>query len=192
MECVKDETKEIPNFCTTCMVRKPLRSKHCKTCHRCVARFDHHCGWLNNCVGTNNIGLFLVCLTMVILNHAMFSRFCLISLSLIPNAPLSWVPLNVSIPFYYKESPLIFVLFFFHFLNLIWQFWLVYGLYTSIRNDITTNEYINKARYSYLKHPTTGNLYSPWSRGSLFGNIKDLLYPTENWYTMFSFQHFQK
>jgi palmitoyltransferase ZDHHC13/17 len=28
------------NFCGTCMVRKPLRSKHCKRCKRCVAKHD--------------------------------------------------------------------------------------------------------------------------------------------------------
>lgn len=28
------------NFCVSCMVRKPLRSKHCKQCARCVAKHD--------------------------------------------------------------------------------------------------------------------------------------------------------
>jgi palmitoyltransferase ZDHHC13/17 len=28
------------NFCTTCMIRTPLRSKHCRRCQRCVAKHD--------------------------------------------------------------------------------------------------------------------------------------------------------
>jgi hypothetical protein len=28
------------NFCVQCMLRMPLRSKHCKRCSRCVAKHD--------------------------------------------------------------------------------------------------------------------------------------------------------
>eukprot|EP00996_Jenningsia_fusiforme_P001331 NODE_2219_length_1260_cov_15.448390_g2020_i0.p1 GENE.NODE_2219_length_1260_cov_15.448390_g2020_i0~~NODE_2219_length_1260_cov_15.448390_g2020_i0.p1 ORF type:complete len:308 (-),score=34.56 NODE_2219_length_1260_cov_15.448390_g2020_i0:233-1156(-) len=45
-------------FCTECNVHVPVRAKHCRHCGRCIARFDHHCMWINGCVGMHNQALF--------------------------------------------------------------------------------------------------------------------------------------
>ncbi|XP_014262297.1 palmitoyltransferase ZDHHC6 isoform X2 [Cimex lectularius] len=41
-------------FCTSCQGYKAPRSHHCRKCGRCVMKMDHHCPWINNCVGHGN------------------------------------------------------------------------------------------------------------------------------------------
>jgi hypothetical protein len=48
--------------CRTCHTLKPARSKHCSICKRCVSKYDHHCIFINNCVGYGNQHYFLLLL----------------------------------------------------------------------------------------------------------------------------------
>lgn len=41
-------------FCLKCQIVRPPRCHHCSQCQRCVLQFDHHCIWVNNCIGYNN------------------------------------------------------------------------------------------------------------------------------------------
>lgn len=35
-------------FCISCNAEQPLRTKHCKSCRKCVSTYDHHCPWVGN------------------------------------------------------------------------------------------------------------------------------------------------
>ena len=52
------ETFDPRGLCPTCSVINTPRSFHCMVCNKCVERFDHHCPWVNNCVGHNNFFRF--------------------------------------------------------------------------------------------------------------------------------------
>ena len=55
------------HLCPECQVIRTERSRHCNICNRCVDRFDHHCPWINNCVGTKNHGYFFLYIIFTIL-----------------------------------------------------------------------------------------------------------------------------
>eukprot|EP00668_Euglena_longa_P012308 GGOE01014747.1.p1 GENE.GGOE01014747.1~~GGOE01014747.1.p1 ORF type:complete len:290 (+),score=77.22 GGOE01014747.1:59-928(+) len=54
--------------CQACMVYKPLRAHHCSKCQQCILQYDHHCPWINNCVGLRNKKHFLLFMLYANLN----------------------------------------------------------------------------------------------------------------------------
>merc|ERR1719277_350424 len=61
--------------CVVCRTRKDLRSHHCKECGRCVRRLDHHCPWIDNCVGIGNQRTFY-CFILMLLATILGFYYC--------------------------------------------------------------------------------------------------------------------
>ncbi|KAH9489645.1 Palmitoyltransferase zdhhc2 [Bulinus truncatus] len=55
-----DSGQGILQYCFHCRNLKPDRCHHCSRCGVCVLKMDHHCPWVNNCVGFHNYKYFLL------------------------------------------------------------------------------------------------------------------------------------
>jgi len=58
--CSEEELAGLPGLlkCAACCSRVNQLSRHCLICDKCVVDFDHHCKWLNNCIGAKNYRSF--------------------------------------------------------------------------------------------------------------------------------------
>jgi len=60
-----NKTKQ--KYCKTCQIYRPPRASHCNDCGNCVEVFDHHCAFVNNCIGRRNYKYFLGFLVSAVL-----------------------------------------------------------------------------------------------------------------------------
>lgn len=58
-----------------CNVFKPDRCHHCSVCNKCILNMDHHCPWINTCIGFYNRKFFLQMLFYIVI-LLIYSLFC--------------------------------------------------------------------------------------------------------------------
>ena len=79
------QLEDIPNpdsstlaYCSTCYAYCSSSSRHCRICDRCVRDFDHHCVWINNCIGEQNYPHFIIMNWTTLAQMAMFEAAAIV------------------------------------------------------------------------------------------------------------------
>lgn len=148
-------------LCPTCKIIRPMRSKHCASCKRCVEQFDHHCPWISNCVGKRNKWDFFILICMgtlttflgaIITIHRMWTAS-----SIVPSSG-TWIHLMTS------EHPGAVSFLVMDTIFLIGVLILTVAQASQLARNITTNELANAVRYSYLRGPE-GRFRNPYNHG---------------------------
>lgn len=64
-------------LCFECKILRTPRCRHCFLCNHCIDVYDHHCPWINNCVGKKNYKVFFAFILVQTLYVGLVSYMCL-------------------------------------------------------------------------------------------------------------------
>ncbi|XP_032077073.1 palmitoyltransferase ZDHHC17 [Thamnophis elegans] len=167
VELAETGSLDLSIFCSTCLIRKPVRSKHCGVCNRCIAKFDHHCPWVGNCVGAGNHRYFMGYLFFLLFMICWMIYGCISYWGIHCHTSYTTDGFWTYITQIATCSPWMFWMF----LNSVFHFmWvavlLMCQMYQISCLGITTNERMNARRYKHFKITTT-SIESPFNHGCI-------------------------
>ncbi|OMJ88609.1 hypothetical protein SteCoe_9385 [Stentor coeruleus] len=73
---LENKTTRYCNFCKSPV--SSIRSKHCMRCNRCTSIFDHHCKFVNNCVGERNYHDFIKLILALEVFEVFLASVCMV------------------------------------------------------------------------------------------------------------------
>ena len=125
---IEEKYKMKVTRCISCYVIRPLNAHHCSVCHKCFLNQDHHCPWVNNCIGLFNKKFFLLFLFYGVI-EILYSFFLFFYYSIYKNIK------NLNFEVY--EIILFVISMIFGLIQLIVSIMLLWAQYDTLVNDCT-------------------------------------------------------
>lgn len=161
-ELLRDGEYDSQHFCVDCLLRRPLRSKHCKICQRCVARHDHHCPWVSNCIGIRNHRNFITYIVALFVGIPLYAYLVSLSLEVrgLPTDPVECTLLAESYCAWIQIDGFGIILAAWDCLQMTWVTMLVLVQSWQIARATTTQEVVNLRRHGFMGGSGVGSLSS--------------------------------
>lgn len=175
LKAIEEETFTEKEYCVSCMIKKPLRSKHDPLTKRCIARFDHYCVWMNIPVGYKTHRKFMIFNYLhIICNWSLFF------LGLMHLNRQGWSLQTL----FYDNAMVTHVLLLYNFMIASMLTKLTYDQTWSWVKNVTTNEF-NSRKQSYII-PYRNTVFSMFDDG-FTNNAKQFWGEQIKWEQVFSY-----